>query len=103
MIRPDKWVVLKIDIKGKICYKVLGGWSGGYLNSDSWRLNSGIAKVEEGKYAYTFIGYSGSEYICHKESYGMTVLTSDIYAKLLEQLPDSIEILDEDTNFGDIV
>ena len=50
--RPDNWVVIKFtqQVKSgntgygrteKVFYKVLGGWSGGYLDGDSWRMNSG--------------------------------------------------------------
>jgi hypothetical protein len=42
----DNWVVIKM--KGDDThYRVLAGWSGGYLDGDSWRMNSGITKVEE--------------------------------------------------------
>jgi len=44
---PDSWVIIKITVPDqKTIYKVLGGWSGGYLDGDSWQLNSGIAKVK---------------------------------------------------------
>ena len=49
MYTPDNWVVLKLK-PGKGAhpiYKVLAGWSGGYLDGDSWRMNSGISKVTE--------------------------------------------------------
>lgn len=29
---PDTWVILEIQSAGETFYKVLGGWSGGYLN-----------------------------------------------------------------------
>ncbi len=46
---PDSWVVLKVKAgKGTFpFYKVLAGWSGGYLSGDSWRINSGITRVED--------------------------------------------------------
>ena len=53
---PDNWVVLKITNTKRsgntgygrteqVLYKVLAGWGGGYLDGDSWRMNSGINLV----------------------------------------------------------
>lgn len=81
MYRPDRWVL--IEIKGdKPFLKVLAGWSGGYLNGDSWRMNSGISKVHEEPQHYIFEGVSGSRYHCSKSSYGLTALTASIFAQL---------------------
>ena len=45
---PDNWVVIKMMPPEKdTMYKVLGGWSGGYLDGDSWRMNSGVTSVED--------------------------------------------------------
>ena len=66
---PDNWVVLKIK-KGKGTfpfYKVLAGWSGGYTQGDSWRMNSGVVRVEDSGEHWRFYAYSSSCYICHKE------------------------------------
>ena len=51
-------------------YFVFGSWSGGYLDGDSWRRNSGITKVETDGDDYLFYGYSGSVYRCSKHSEG---------------------------------
>ncbi len=93
---PDRWVLLEMD--GKI-RKVLGGWSGGYLDSDNWRLSSGVESVEEDGDYYLFKNYSGSVYKCHKNSEGFTALSSRIYAGFLEKIKDTdhtIEIIDMD-------
>lgn len=68
---PDNWVVLKIINGDETFYKVFGGWSGGYLDGDSWRLNSGIIAFEDQSPLYGFYGYSGSVYWCHKSNYGI--------------------------------
>ncbi len=88
---PDRWVVVKITTPGlKTVYKVFAVWMGGVfetdywrLNSsikdvigdlfetDYWRLNSGIKDVEVGENAVLFKGYSGSEYFCVLEYYGL--------------------------------
>jgi hypothetical protein len=89
---PDNWVVLKIGVNpDDIIYKVLAGWSGGYTTGDSWKLNSGIVKTEvDGNY-YRFIGYSGSVYVCHKESECLRMNNSHIYNQLKERYGDAIE------------
>ena len=85
---PDNWVVLEIlgsDDTGAatFTYKVLAGWSGGYLHGDNWKLNSGIVKVRELADAWVFIGNSGSEYICDKEQYKLRMNNADIYEKMI--------------------
>jgi len=83
MYTPDKWVVLKIEDNGKIGYKVLAGWSGSYLEGQSWKINSGIVKVEEDGDYYLFYGNSGSVYKCHKNGYGTNLIMSDIINQAL--------------------
>ncbi len=43
----------------------------GYLDGESWKLNSGIKRVEETDDKYIFHGVSGSEYHCKKTYYGV--------------------------------
>ena len=69
---PDKWLLIRAELSGEVVWKILATWSGGYLQSDHWRLNSGITKVEEEGDFYLFYGSSGSVYKCHKEMYGST-------------------------------
>ena len=69
----DRWVVLEArENKEESIRKVYAGWYGGYLGSDTWKLSSGIIKVNEDEKAYEFINVSGSIYRCYKHSYGMT-------------------------------
>ena len=65
---PDNWVIIEIPKEEKTYYKVLAGWSGGYLDGDSWRMNSGITSVEEDDEYYYFKGESGSVYKCWKDA-----------------------------------
>lgn len=89
---PDNWVVFKVPLG----YKVLGGWSGGYTTGDSWRLNSGITRVEkEGDY-YLFYGHSGSVYRCGVNQYGVRLNCSHVAAKLEEK---GAIYLEEDTDW----
>ena len=100
---PDNWVVLKLKAgKGTYpIYKVLGGWSGGYLDGDSWRMNSGITGVEKQAYLWGFYGASGSVYWCHQGSYGLSMSTSNLYTKLKkqEQFDGQIQLMPEDTDW----
>ena len=90
---PDCWVVLRMTNKDQIIYKVLGGWSSTYIDGASWRLNSGIERVELDGEVYKFYGSSGSIYNCHKYSYGLRMSTVDIYTTMKKTYPDQIEKL----------
>jgi hypothetical protein len=98
---PDNWVVLKIkEGKGTFpFYKVLAGWSGGYLDGDSWRLNSGITLIFEREDSVDFYGNSGSLYHCRKGSYGLAMSTAGIY----EQLSSKVEMMPEDTDWKNLL
>ena len=103
---PDTWVVLKIK-EGKYdrgFYKVLAGWSGGYLDGDSWRMNSGIIRVEEYEDYYDFYGSSGSRYRCSKKSYRLTMANAGVYNQLKENeaFGGQITLMPEDTNWMEI-
>ena len=100
---PDTWVMVKITYKGEDIYKILAGWSGSYLYGSSWKLNSGVTKVElEGDY-YSFYGHSGSVYQCHKNAYGFSGYTSQVYSNLVKDIEDrddvTMEALDGDVDF----
>tara|TARA_R110001632_G_scaffold76592_2_gene173754 strand:+ start:1081 stop:1449 length:369 start_codon:yes stop_codon:yes gene_type:complete len=113
---PDNWVVIKFtqQVKSgntgygrteKVFYKVLGGWSGGYLDGDSWRLNSGIVDVEETTDSFIFIGGSGSRYICDKGQYQLRMNTVGIWKQMQEASEESsgdvkLEMMPEDTDWS---
>ena len=95
---PDNWVVIKV--KGKDPhYRVLAGWSGGYTTGDSWRMNSGITKVEEDDGAYYFSGSSGSTYNCGKESYTLRTNNAWVWDVLQKRHGDEVELMPEDTDW----
>ena len=104
--RPDNWVVLKVkEGKGTFpFYKVLGGWSGGYLDGDSWRMNSGVTEVEIYGEHYIFRGNSGSEYWCHTETYGLRMNNAGIYKDLClqQEFKGQIILMPEDTKWTNI-
>jgi hypothetical protein len=92
---PDSWVVLRMTYKDQIIYKVLGGWSGSYVDGSSWRLNSGVERAELDGDVYKFYGSSGSIYNCHKDSYGLRMSTVDIYTTMKKTFPDQVEKLED--------
>ena len=91
--KPDNWVIMKFP-QG---YKLLAGWSGGYLGGYGWRLNSGVTGCHmevDGDY-YFFTSHSGSTYRCHKDSYGLRMSTAHPYSLVEHQA----EMMPEDTNW----
>ena len=100
---PDSWVVLKVKAgKGTFpFYKVLAGWSGGYLDGDSWRINSGITLVFDREDEIHFHGESGSLYRCPKGAYGLKMSTAGIYKDLClqQEFGGQIQLMPEDTNW----
>jgi hypothetical protein len=103
---PDKWVMLKFNYRGEIIYKILASWYGGYARGDSWKLNSGVTKIEEEGQLYRFHGTSGSVYQCHKATYGMSAYSMGILANFQEQVKEmdnvTLELLTADTNFMEL-
>ena len=99
---PDNWVVLKINHEGETLYKVLAGWSGGYLHGDAWRMNSGITKATIGGKHVVFEGASGSQYRCHRDGYRLTMANSGVYNQLKERFGDAVELMPEDTEWMDV-
>jgi hypothetical protein len=93
---PDNWVVIKVDgVEQETFYKVVAGWSGGYLDGNSWRINSGITKVEvEGDY-YLIYGSSGSVYKCHKEANCVRMNIAGVLKQLNEMYPGQVEVMPE--------
>lgn len=90
---PDRWVILKVS---DTLYKVFGTWRGSYLNGDTWRLNSGIEKVEQDDDYYYFFGFSGSCYKCHKKRYGIvTSCGLEVLNKIIEQGDGNIKLIEK--------
>jgi len=97
---PSSWVVVKMyPVNVNPLYRLLGGWSGGYLDGDSWRLNSGITDVSDSDLYYTFTGSSGSEYRVNKSGYGLSISTVDVWAAFVCQLGDKVQMMPEDTDW----
>jgi uncharacterized membrane protein len=103
---PDKWVVVKIT--GPVAYpvhKVFACWYGGYLGSDSWKLNSGITRAYEEGHCFMFDGSSGSTYACHKAQYGTNGYGQGVLVNMIANAGMNgvkIEVLPEQTNWLEI-
>lgn len=107
-IKPDKWLVIKIGVSKPI-YKVFASWYGGYLDGDSWKINSGISEVQKEGDHIDFHGYSGSCYRCHKNNYGISSYGERILDSMMNH-PDlpggekyKIEIMDETTDWETLI
>lgn len=74
-IKPERWCLVKVrdDL-----VKVMATWSGDFLEGDSWKLNSGIERIQLTKDSFLFTGQSGSVYECRKVSYGINVYGASI-------------------------
>ena len=95
---PDNWVVVKFPDH----YRVLAGWSGGYTTGDSWRMNSGITKVDQdpnNENHLIFYGSSGSTYFCYKGAYCLRNNNAYVWSQLKEKYGDQVEIMPEDTDW----
>lgn len=97
---PDRWVVLEFVTPQETLHKVFAGWYGGYLGSDSWKLNSGIIAVRKQDDCWEFDGYSGSIYRCNPKYYGISGYMHSILSRWLTQAEQrgdvTIEIIDID-------
>jgi hypothetical protein len=101
---PEEWVMVKITGTDPH-YRIFGSWRGGYAYGDSWKLNSGVVKVEEDDDFYLFHGHSGSRYLCSKKRYGIGspynygvighyCENSDGKMFVIEDMPDNISEMD---------
>ena len=94
-ITPDSWVIVEVNYKGEQFQKILSGWSGGYLDGDSWRMSSPIKNLEINIDSEWIIATteSGSTYRLLKESQGLRMSNAGIYNELKEKFGDSVEII----------
>lgn len=96
--QPDNWVIIKF-YGSDPHYRVLTGWSGSYTTGDSWRMNSGITRVEEDEHVYRFYGSTGSCYECDKMMYGLRMNNAHIWSHLEDMYSDRVELMPEDTDW----
>jgi len=93
MYTPDNWVKIKLpDINE---HKIVAGWSGGYLDGDSWKINSGIKKEEEHEDYIDYIGYSGSIYRCYKGREKISIAIVNVLDVMLKSGCTIVRIWDD--------
>lgn len=98
--QPDRWCVLKINVPNGVIYKVFASWFGGYMGSDSWKLNSGIVRATQVDQRWEFDGSSGSVYSCHKDGYGTNGYGGRVLSDLIDKAQAqgiTIEIMSQNT------
>lgn len=89
---PHCWVILKVNDG---LYKILASWYGGYLGSNSWKLSSGITKVEADPDTWQVHNHSGSIYVLGKKAHGMSMFTHSVLNSFQKQAPQ-ITLLSEE-------
>lgn len=102
---PARWVIIELTqvSEGIVIRKVLGGWTGGYLDSDSWRMSSGITKVIEHNDYYEVHNESGSVYKCFKNAVGVTGLSGSILNNLSNQADEQDDISIKVVDIKDLI
>lgn len=86
---PDCWHIIKIHPPGKeLYYRILASWLGGYLDSSSWRLSSGVETFTEHDGFYLSDQSSGSTYKLYKGSERMSGLMSGIFETYKTQVDE---------------
>ena len=102
---PDGWVVVKVVNPKETFYRVFGSWRGDDLDSEYWRMNSGITGcyMEKDGNHYYFTGQSGSTYRCRKDSYGqLTTYNNSVLGGYIIQAPEknfTMEVMPADTDW----
>ena len=94
-ITPHAWVILEINHTGKQFQKILAGWSGGYLDGDSWRMSSPIKNIhiDIDKDYITVETDSGSVYNLPKVYQGLRMSIAETYNQLKAKFGDSVKIV----------
>lgn len=107
--KPNYWMILKItSIDGIVLHKVFATWVGGYVEGDSWRMNSGIVEVKINDKIISFVGDSGSVYECllDEGSYRASMYTQSVLDSMIKKadlVGAKIEILPFETNFEELL
>src|SRR6056300_1495683 len=91
-ITPDAWVIVEVNHEGEQFQKIISGWSGGYLDGDSWRMSSRIKEmnINIDQDYITVETDSGSVYNLRKEYQGLRMSNAGIYNQLKERFGDAV-------------
>jgi len=95
-ILPDSWVIIEILHGAETMSKILAGWSGGYLDGDSWRMSSPIKHLDIDTSSEYIIAHteSGSVYTLYRDSQGLRMSNAGIWNQLKETHGDMVRIVE---------
>ena len=95
-ITPDSWVIVEVNHEDEQFSKILSGWSGGYLDGDSWRLSSPIKHmhIDIDLDYITVDTQSGSQYTLYKSCQGLRTSNAGVWQKLKQRFGDAVEIVE---------
>jgi hypothetical protein len=95
-ITPDSWAIVEVNYEGEQFQKIISGWSGGYLDGNSWRLSSSIREIniDINKDYITVETTSGSVYNLYKSYQGLRMSNAGIWNELKERFGDAVEIIE---------
>lgn len=79
MITPDRYAILHYLEQDQ--FAILSGWSGGYLDGDSWRRSSAIQSVKFTQGGYE-VQTGSSTYFLRDGSAGVTGLSASIWGQI---------------------
>lgn len=80
---PHKWVVIDYgkEYAATQRYAILAGWYGGFAGSDSWKRSSPVVEWDFKEDDLEVTTESGSKYILHKNTIGVTMLTQSLISE----------------------
>lgn len=89
--RPERWILVKIESERAVHHRFLAGWYGGFASGDSWKLSSGLLEDEITMDGEVFVcpQSSGSCYIVHPSSIGMSSYMHGVAQSFLKEAQDS--------------
>lgn len=102
---PDRWTLLYVkypDATEEVA-RVYSGNYGGYLGSNTWKLSSEVDVTEVDGDVMKFTTATGSVYICHKDSYGMSGYMMGVYDSIYKDGTDrgiAIRLITQEELFG---
>lgn len=89
---PHTWAILRVKSATDDFERVFAGWYGGFARGDSWKMNSGIVRIEETELSYDIHGVTGSVYTCLKGAEKMSAYQMSVLASYQENTKGRAEI-----------
>ncbi len=93
-----RWVVIYVNSDDPH-YRLFMTFGGSFVYGDSWRMNSGIVRVEKDGENLVFHGSSGSQYSVHPDGYGISAYGAGILQGYNDQIEGVMTVLPEETDW----